>query len=56
MSTYNVDNRTGGLDGSLAYELDREEACLKKSFVLHLYLLNVLQHLELWLRIPADSG
>jgi len=25
MSTHNVDNGTGGLDGSLAYELDREE-------------------------------
>lgn len=27
MATHNADNGTGGLDGSLVYELDRPEVC-----------------------------
>jgi len=34
MATHNIDNGSGGLDGSLVYELDRAEVCLTLPSVL----------------------
>lgn len=33
MATHNVNNGTGGLDGSLVYELDRPEVCYTLLFI-----------------------
>jgi len=38
MATYNILNGTGGLDGSLVYELDREEVCLSVISFFSLFL------------------
>lgn len=52
MATHYVSNGTGGLDGSLAYELDRPEVCL--AFHFFLALLTFFSSVELWSRLQPD--
>lgn len=51
MATHDVDNGLGGLDGSLVYELGREEVCFTFIFFIP---LTFRSSLELWSRLYSD--
>jgi len=50
MATHNVNNGTGGLDGSLVYELDRPEVC----HISFYFLLVLRGFAELWFGLQPD--
>jgi len=45
MATHNVDDGTGGLDGSIVYELGRAEVCAD---IFLAAIMNDLRYLEFW--------